>query len=61
MSAVSVDLDSGLRLGFGVGVSTEVRTAFHDKDPLVELSGHPLGDGQAEEAGADDEQVEVRR
>ena len=47
--AVLVDLDAGLRLGFGVGVATDVRAPLDDEHALVELGSHALGDGQAEE------------
>ena len=57
--AVAVHLDTGLRLGFGVGVAADVRPAVEHQDALVELGGHALGDGQAEEPGTDDDQVEV--
>ena len=55
--AVSVDLDTGLRFGLGIGVAADVRAPLDDQNTLAELGGHPLGDRQAEEAGADDEQV----
>ena len=61
VGTVLVDLDAGLRLGLGVGVPADVRPAFDDQYPLAELAGHPLGDGQAEKAGADDEEVEGTR
>ena len=59
MGAVLVDLDPGLRLGFGIGVATDVRAALDDEHTLTELGGHALGDGQAEESGADDEEVKT--
>ena len=57
--AVFVHLDTGLRLGLGVGVAADVRAPLDDQDPLAELGGHALGDRQAEESGADDEEVET--
>ena len=57
MRAVLVDLDAGLRLGLGVGVAADVGAAFDDEDALAELRGRALGDRQAEESGADDDEV----
>ncbi|BBH16527.1 hypothetical protein Back2_08140 [Nocardioides baekrokdamisoli] len=57
MGAVLVHLDAGLRIELAVGVAAKVRTTLKDEDSLAELSGHPLRDGQAEEAGADDHKV----
>jgi hypothetical protein len=34
---VFVDFDSGLRLGFGIGVATEVRATVEDENTLPEL------------------------
>ena len=56
--AVLVHLDAGLRLGLGVGVAADVRASLDDEDTLVQLRRHALGDRQAEESGADDEEVE---
>jgi len=36
-----------------------MRTPVDDEHALVELSGHALGDRQAEKSGADDEEVET--
>ena len=49
----------GLGLGLGVRVAADVRTPFDDQHTLPELGSHALGDGQAEESGADDEEVET--
>ena len=57
--AVLVHLDAGLRLGLGVGVAADVRAAVEHQDALVQLGGHAFGDRQAEESGADDEEVEA--
>ena len=61
MRAVLVHLDAGLRFGFGVGVAADVRAPVDDEHPLAELRRHALGDRQAEESGADDEEVETSR
>ena len=53
--AVTVHLDAGVRVGFGVGVAADVRPPVDNEDALAELGGHALGDGQTEESGADDE------
>jgi hypothetical protein len=37
-----------------------VVTPVEDEDALAELAGHPLRDGQSEEAGADDDEVRSR-
>ena len=55
--AVAVDLDPGLGLGLGVGVAADVRPALQHEHALVQLVRGALGDGQPEEAGADDDQV----
>src|SRR5699024_7716005 len=39
------------------GVAADVVALLHDEDALAQLVGHPLGDGQPEEARADDEKV----
>ena len=40
-----------------VGVAAEVVAALEDEDLQAELGGAALGDGEAEEAGADDDEV----
>ena len=55
--AVAVYLDTGLRVGFGVGVASEMGAALHDEHTLAQFIGHALGDRQAEESGADDKQI----
>ena len=57
MRAVAVHLDAGLGLGLAVGVAADVVAAVDDQHPLAQLGGHPLGDGEAEEPGADDDEV----
>jgi hypothetical protein len=59
--AVAVDLDAGFRLSLGIRVSTEVVATLQYQYPLVELGGDPLGHGQAEESGTDNDQVISRR
>ncbi|BBZ65026.1 hypothetical protein MINS_04550 [Mycolicibacterium insubricum] len=36
-----------------------MRPSFDDEDPFAQLSGRPFGDRQAEEPGADNEEVEA--
>jgi hypothetical protein len=55
-----VDLDAGLRLDLRVGVAAEVRAPLENEHPLVQLGGRPLGHREAEEAGADDDEVVSR-
>ncbi len=50
-----VDLDTGLRFGFRVGVTADMRAAFYNKDTLAQLRCHALSDRQTEETGTDDE------
>ncbi|OBJ57891.1 hypothetical protein A9W94_17055 [Mycobacterium asiaticum] len=57
VGAVLVDLDPGLRFGFGIGVTADVRAPVDNENPLVELGSHALGDRQAEKSGADDIEV----
>ncbi len=52
MRTVLVDLDTGRRLGLGVGVATDVVTPFEHEDSFAQLGGRPLGDGETEESGA---------
>src|SRR6202167_5991433 len=56
---ILVHLDTGLRLGLGVGVSADVRTPFDDEHPFVKLSSHALGNRQTEKSGADDIEVKA--
>src|SRR5262249_38973881 len=58
--AVAVHLDTGLRLLLGVRVAAQVRAPLQHQDTLVQLRGGPLGHGQAEESGSDDNQVIAR-
>ena len=57
MRAVAVNLDAGLRFGFGVSVAADMAALLDDQHPLAQLSGHAFGDRQAEETGADDNEV----
>ena len=57
VGAVAVDLDTGLRFGFRVGITAEVPPSLNDQDPLAELAGRAFGKGQAEKSRADDDQV----
>ena len=57
VGAVSVDLDTGLRFGFGVGVAADMAALFDDQHPLAQLSGHAFGDRQTEESGSDNDEV----
>ena len=57
MGAVLVHLDAGGRLLLGVGVAAEVVAALEDQYLQPELRGAPLGDGEAEEPAADDQQI----
>ena len=59
MRAVHVHLDAGLGVGLAVGVAAEVVAALEDEDLQAELVGAALGDGESEEAGADDDEVGV--
>src|SRR5262249_41141615 len=56
---VLVHLYAGLGLRLGVRVAADVWTPLDDKDPLIELGGHPFGDRQAEKSGTDDQEVEA--
>ena len=57
MRAVPVHLDARLGVRLAVGVAAEVVAPFQHQHPLPELLGGALGDGEAEEAGADDDEV----
>ena len=57
MGAVLVHLDAGLRVALAVGVAAEVVATLEDEDAETELLGAALGDGEAEQAGADDDEV----
>ena len=57
MGAVAVDFDSGLRFGLRVGVPADVRPPLEDQNTFAELARNPFGHGEAEEPGADDEEV----
>ena len=59
--AVAVDLYPGLRLPLAVGVPADVLAPFQDEHAQAEVTGAPFGDGQAEEAGPDDDEVDVHR
>src|ERR1700742_3995622 len=52
-------LDTGLRLGLGVGVAADMWTPIDDEHPLAELSGHAFGNRQTEKSGADDIEVKA--
>ena len=53
--AVLVHLDAGGRLLLAVGVAPDVVAALEDQHLQVELGRAAFGDGEAEEAGADDD------
>ena len=57
MRAVDVHLDAGLLVELAVGVAAEVVAALEHEDLQAQLGGAALGDGEAEEAGADDDEV----
>ena len=57
MSAVDVHLDPGLGVRLAVRVAAQVVTALEHEHPQAQLGGAALGDGQAEEPGADDDEV----
>ena len=57
VSSVFVDFDAGFGFGFGIGVAADVAPTFDDEDALPELRGGLFGDGEAEETGADDNQI----
>jgi hypothetical protein len=57
--AVHVHLDAGLGLGLAVGVAAEVVAALEYQDVEAQLVCATFGDGQAEEAGTDDDEVRV--
>jgi hypothetical protein len=50
-----VHLDAGSGLPLAVGIAPEVVAAFEDEHLQVELGGAAFGDGEAEEARADDD------
>jgi hypothetical protein len=52
-----VHLDVGLGVALGVGVAAEVVATLEDEDAETQLLGAPLGDGEAEQSGADDDEV----
>ena len=57
MGAVLVHLDAGLGLGRAVGVAADVVAAVEDEDLQAQVVGTPLGDGESEQAGADDDEI----
>jgi hypothetical protein len=57
--AVLVHFDAGLRLGLGVRVATDVRASIDDKNTLVQLRRHALGNRQTEKSGTDDKEVKT--
>ena len=57
VGAVLVDFDARGGLGLRVGIAPQVVAAFDDQDARVVLRGGALGNGQAEEAGADNNEV----
>ena len=59
VGAVLVHLDSGLGLGSAVGVAADVVSAVEDENAESEVVGAPLGDGEPEQAGADDDEISV--
>ncbi len=54
--AVLVHLDAGPLLAVGVRIASDMRTPLEDEHVRARGRGGPLGDGQAEEAGPDDDQ-----
>ena len=60
VGAVDVHLDAGLGLGLAVGVAAEVVATLEHQHLEVELSGAAFCDRQAEESGADDDEVRVQ-
>ena len=59
MGAVLVHLDPGLLVDLAVGVATEVVAPLEHEDVEAELGRAAFGDGEAEEAGSDDDEVGV--
>ena len=57
MGAVLVHLDVGLGVALAVGVAAEVVAALEDEHAETQLLGAALGDGETEQAGADDDEV----
>ena len=57
VGAVLVHLDPCLLVDLAVGVATEVVATLDDQHLETELLGAALGDGEAEETGADDDKV----
>ena len=60
VGAVDVHLDAGLGLGLAVGVAAEVVATLEHQHLEVELSGAAFCNRQAEESGADDDEVRVQ-
>jgi hypothetical protein len=54
-----VHLDAGFRLRLRIGVATEVVAAVDHQHSFAEQVGGAFGDGQPEESGADDDQIEL--
>ncbi len=59
--AVAMDLDACLGLHLAVAVAADHRASIDDEHPPAVLDGHAFGDGQAEQAGADDDQVDIHQ
>ena len=60
MGAVLVHLDVGLRVALAVRVAAEVVAPLEDEHAETELLGAALGDREAEQSGADDDEVGQR-
>src|SRR5699024_10381139 len=58
--AVLVDLDAGLCVGLRVGVAAHVRPTVDDGHLDAVLGDRAFGDGEAEQSGADDEEIRSR-
>ena len=61
MRAVLVHLDAGLRLGLAVGVAADVVAPVEHEHLQSEVGGAPLGDREAEQAGSDDDEINVHK
>src|SRR5450755_565895 len=57
--AVAVYLYAGLRFRLAVGVPADVLAAVDDQDAQAQVVSTSLRDGEPEEAGADDHEVDV--
>ena len=57
MGTVFVNFDAGFGFGFGIGITADVAPTFDNEDAFPELRGGLFSNGEAEETGADDNQI----